>query len=73
MEPETLQSELEKSGEVMVNVEEFDFPLELHIHDTSIDGNQVSLELSDGELVFDTDDVTGYWKHYHSLADYGLE
>ncbi|UWG49662.1 Uncharacterized protein AArcCO_0336 [Halalkaliarchaeum sp. AArc-CO] len=73
MDPETLQSKIEESGELMVNVEEFEIPLELHIHDTTFDGSQVTLELSDGQLTFDTESVTGYWKHYHSLADYGLE
>lgn len=73
MDPETLQSKIEESGELMVNVEEFDVPLELHLHDTSFDDGSVTLELADGQLSFDVEDVTGYWKHYHSLADYGLE
>lgn len=73
MDAETLQEELEQSGEVMVNVEEFEQPLELHLHDTTIGEETVELELSDGTLNFGLDDVTGYWKHYHSLADYGLE
>ncbi|QSG01949.1 hypothetical protein [Natranaeroarchaeum sulfidigenes] len=73
MDQETLQSELEATGELMVNVEEFDVPLELHLHDTEIGTEQVTLDLSDGTLTFALDSITGYWKHYHSLADYGLE
>ncbi len=73
MDQETLQSELEATGELMVNVEEFEVPLELHLHDTEIGTEQVTLNLSDGTLTFALDSVTGYWKHYHSLADYGLE
>ena len=73
MDADTLQSELEAAGELMVNVEEFDIPLELHLHDAEVGEETVSLELSDGEITFGIDDVTGYWAHYHSLADYGLE
>lgn len=73
MDSETLQSKLEENGELMVNVEEFDVPLELHLHDTAFEGGRVRLDLADGDLAFDSEDVTGYWKHYHSLADYGLE
>ncbi len=73
MDQETLQSELEATGELMVNVEEFEVPLELHLHDTEIGTEQVTLNLSDGTLTFALDSITGYWKHYHSLADYGLE
>lgn len=73
MNAETLRSELESAGELMVTVEEFDSQLELHLHDTTIDDGMVTLELSDGELTFGIDRVTGYWRHYHSLADYGLE
>lgn len=73
MDAETLQAELDKTGELMVNVEEFEVPLELHLHDTDIGEETVTLELADGTLSFGLDDVTGYWKHYHSLADYGLE
>ncbi|MEF8780733.1 MAG: hypothetical protein V5A46_08660 [Haloferacaceae archaeon] len=73
MDSETLQSKLEENGELMVKVEEFETPLELHLHDTAFEGERVTLELSDGELTFDTDEVTGYWKHHHSLADYMLE
>ncbi|GAB7090055.1 hypothetical protein JCM18237_03260 [Halorubrum luteum] len=73
MDADTLQSELEKTGELMVNVEEFETPLELHLHDATIESEQVTLELADGELTFALEAVTGYWKHYHSLSDYGLE
>lgn len=73
MDADILQSELEKNGELMVNVEEFETPLELHLHDTDIGTESVALELADGELNFAVDAVTGYWKHYHSLADYGLK
>ena len=73
MDTDKLQSELEASGELMVNVEEFDVPLELHLHDTEFGEEKITLELADGTLTFGVDDVTGYWKHYHSLADYGLE
>lgn len=73
MDQKTLQSELEATGELMVNVEEFEVPLELHLHDTEIGAEQVTLELSDGTLTFGLDSITGYWKHYHSLGDYKLE
>ena len=73
MDADTLRSELEKTGELMVNVEEFEVPLELHLHDADIEADAVTLELADGELTFDLDSITGYWKHYHSLSDYGLE
>ena len=73
MNANTLESELERTGELMVNVEEFEVPLELHLHDTSIGDERVTLELADGELTFGIDSVTGYWHHYHSLADYGLD
>lgn len=73
MDAETLQSELEETGELMVTVEEIEVPLELHLHDTEIGEEMVTLQLADGTLNFALDAVTGYWKHYHSLADYGLE
>lgn len=73
MDADILQSRLDDAGEVMVNVEEFDVPLELHLHDTDIREESVTLELSDGKLDFDIDAVTGYWTHNHSLADYGFE
>ncbi len=73
MNSETLQSELEANGELMVKVEEFEMPLELHLHDTEVGDEQVTLELADGTITFSLDAVKGYWQHYHSLADYGLE
>ena len=73
MDADTLRSELDKTGDLMVNVEEFGTPLELHLHDTTIEAESVTLELADGELTFALDSVTGYWKHYHSLSDYELD
>ncbi len=73
MDAKTLQSELEEAGELMVAVEEIDAPLELHLHDTEIGDDSVTLQLSDGTLSFRLDAVTAHWKHYHSLADYALE
>ena len=73
MDTETLSQELAESGELMVNVEEFDVPLELHLHDTEFEGDTIVLELSDGTLTVDIDAVNGYWHHYHSLSDYGLD
>lgn len=72
MDASDLQSKLADAGELMVLVEEFDEPLELHLHDTEFDDETVMLELADGELEFSTDSVTGVWKHYHSLDHYGL-
>lgn len=72
MNADTLQAELEAAGELMVTVETFEEPLELHRHDTEIGTEEITLELTDGELVFDVDAVVGYWKHQHSLSDYGL-
>ena len=73
MNPETLRGKLEQNGELMVKVTEFDAPLELHLHDTEIGDEVVTLELSDGSLEFAVDEVVAAWKHYHSLADLGLE
>lgn len=73
MNAETLQSELADSGELMVTVDGFGDPFELHIHDTEIGDETVRLELADGTLEFATESVTGFWKHYHSLSDYGLD
>ncbi len=73
MDPSDLQSMLEENGELMVNVAEFDVPLELHLHDTDIGEETVRLNLTDGVLTFDVDEVTGAWQHTHSLADFGLE
>lgn len=64
---------LEENGELMVMVAEFDEPLELHLHDTTIGDDTVRLELTDGVINFNIDDVTGAWQHTHSLADLGLE
>lgn len=73
MDPEKLRSEIEEAGEVMVAVEEFETPLELHRHDTEIGDEVVTLELADGTLTFGVDSVTGFWRHYHSLGDYDLD
>jgi len=73
MDAADLQEQLEANGELMVAVAEFDQPLELHIHDTQIDDETVRLELTDGVLTFDIDEVSGAWQHTHSLADLGLE
>jgi hypothetical protein len=73
MDASDLQSMLEENGELMVNVAEFDVPLELHLHDTDIGTETVRLNLTDGVLTFDVDEVTGAWQHTHSLADFGLE
>lgn len=73
MDPADLRTMLEENGELMVNVTEFPEPLELHIHDTDIGDEVVTLQLTDGMVTFDTDEVTGAWQHTHSLADIGLE
>ena len=73
MNAEDLQAMLEKNGELMVAVSEFDMPLELHLHDTEIGDQMVRLELTDGVVKFDIDEVSGAWQHTHSLADLGLE
>ena len=73
MEADDLRAMLEENGELMVNVTEFDTPLELHLHDTQIGDEQVRLNLTDGVLTFDVDEVSGAWQHTHSLADFGLE
>jgi hypothetical protein len=73
MDSTELQAMLEEYGELMVAVSEFDQPLELHLHDTEIGDEFVRLELTDGILKFDVDEVTGAWQHTHSLADLGLE
>lgn len=72
MDADTLRDELEDAGELMVNVENFPEPLELHLHDTKIDDDTITLDLADGELVVSLGFVTGYWKHKHSLEDLGL-
>jgi hypothetical protein len=73
MDTEDLQSMLEQNGELMVAVSEFDQPLEMHLHDTEIGEETVRLQLTDGVLTFDIDEVAGAWQHTHSLADFGLE
>ena len=73
MDADDLQAMLEKNGELMLAVSEFDQPIELHLHDTEIGDEMVRLELTDGILKFDIDEVTGAWQHTHSLADLGLE
>jgi hypothetical protein len=73
MDADDLQAMLEKNGELMVAVAEFDQPVELHLHDTEIGDEMVRLELTDGVLKFDIDEVAGAWQHTHSLADLGLE
>lgn len=73
MKASELQEMLDTNGELMVAVEEFDQPLELHLHDTDIGDETVRLQLTDGVLTFDTESVTGAWQHTHSLADFGLE
>lgn len=73
MEADHLRTMLEENGELMVNVAEFDEPLELHLHDADIGDERVRLQLTDGIIEFDIDEVTGAWQHTHSLADLGLE
>jgi hypothetical protein len=73
MEPQDLRAMLEENGELMVMVAEFDEPLELHLHDTEIGEETVTLHLTDGLLNFNIEDITGAWQHTHSLADLGLE
>ena len=59
MDAEDLQAMLEKNGELMLAVSEFDEPLELHLHDTEIGEDKVRLELTDGIVKFDVDEVSG--------------
>ena len=73
MNADDLQEQLEQNGELMIKVTEFDQPIELHLHDTQINEENVRLELTDGVLTFDIDEVVGAWQHTHSLADLGLE
>lgn len=73
MEPEDLRAMLEENGELMVMVAEFGEPVELHLHDTEIGDETVTLRLTDGILNFNIEDITGAWQHTHSLADLGLE
>jgi len=73
MNANELQTMLEENGELMIAVAEFDEPIELHLHDTTIDDDTVRLELTDGILTFDIENIAGAWQHTHSLADLGLE
>jgi hypothetical protein len=73
VETEELRSKLEENGELMLAVSEFDEPLEMHLHDTEIENGKVHINLTDGVLTFDTDEVVSVWHHTHSLADFGLE
>jgi len=68
-----LQSELESKGELMLAVSEFGEPLEMHLHDTKIEDGVITIELTDGVLSFDVDEVVAFWHHTHSLADFGLD
>ncbi|MFC7078121.1 hypothetical protein [Haloarcula halophila] len=73
VETDELQSKLEEKGELILAVSEFDDPLEMHLHDTEITDGTVRIQLTDGVLTFDTDEVVAVWHHTHSLADFGLE
>lgn len=68
-----LNDKLEQNGELMIAVSDFDEPIELHLHDTEITEDTVHLQLTDGELNFDVEEVVAAWQHTHSLADLGLE
>ena len=73
VETAELQSELEQKGELMLAVSEFDEPLEIHLHDSEIEDGVIKIQLTDGVLTFDVDEVVAVWHHTHSLADFGLE
>lgn len=73
MDAADLQAMLEENGELMVMVSDFDEPIELHLHDADISDETVRLELTDGILNFNIEDITGVWQHTHSLEDLGLE
>lgn len=73
MDASTLQQQLDDAGEVMIQVEEFDEPIALHLHDTEIGTETIHVELADGKLTVALDAVTGFWIHKHSLGHYGLE
>lgn len=73
MDATDLRSKLEAAGELMVAVGEFEQPLELHIHDTEIGEDTIVIDLADGELEFEIQEISGVWKHKHTLADFGLE
>jgi hypothetical protein len=73
VETAELESKLEEKGELMIAVSEFDEPLEMHLHDTEIEDGVIKINLTDGVLTFDVDEVVAVWHHTHSLADFGLE
>jgi dihydroxyacetone kinase-like predicted kinase len=73
MNADELRRQLEQYGELMVAVSEFEQPLELHLHDTEIAENLVRLQLTDGVVTFDVDEVSGAWYHTHSSEELGLE
>ena len=73
MEASELEEMLETNGELMLAVAEFEEPIELHLHDTEIGDETVTLQLTDGVLTFDLEAISGAWQHTHSLADFGLE
>jgi len=73
VETAELQSELEEKGELMLAVSEFDEPLEMHLHDSEIEDGIIKIQLTDGVLTFDVEEVVAVWHHTHSLADFGLE
>ncbi|MCX2818726.1 hypothetical protein EGH25_05090 [Haladaptatus sp. F3-133] len=68
-----LNERLEKNGELMIAVSDFDKPIELHLHDTEVNEETVHLELTDGDLTFDVEEIVAAWHHTHSLKDLGLE
>ena len=41
--------------------------------DTEIEDGVITIQLTDGVLTFDVDEVVAVWHHTHSLADFGLE
>jgi hypothetical protein len=45
----------------------------MHLHDTEIEAGVITIQLTDGVLTFDVDEVVAVWHHTHSLADFGLE
>ena len=59
MDAEDLRTQLEQNGELMTAVSEFDQPIELHLHDTEITDETVTLQLTDGVLTFDVDEIVG--------------
>lgn len=70
---EELSERLEQNGELMIAVSDFDEPIELHLHDTDVNEDTVRLELTDGSLTFDVEEIVAAWHHTHSLEDLGLE